>query len=342
LWSRDAEIPSHFFRGRDQRPTKRDCKFFHATSNSGVLEAASLVQNLLLRRVGYCIKIESGMRLMDTAMSLSIDLASKPSAAAPDVAMPHEPVRTKIDFQAVTKAFGAGPNRMLALDNVGLSIADGQFVSILGESGCGKTTLLRIVAGLILATSGRVLIDGAPVTKPSRDMGFVFQQSVLLEWRTVLENILLPVEIFKLQMQEYREKALDLLRMMGLSGFESHYPIQLSGGMQQRVSIARALILSPSVLLMDEPFGALDAITREQMNMELLRIWSHSRTTAVFVTHDIAEAAFLSDRVVILGSRPGRVRKIFDIDLPRPRVAEHRFDERFTRLCRDMKHAMSS
>jgi NitT/TauT family transport system ATP-binding protein len=173
-------------------------------------------------------------------------------------------------------------------------------------------------------------------------MGFVFQQSVLLEWRNVLENILLPVEIFKLKAQGYRDKALDLLKMMGLSGFEQHYPIQLSGGMQQRVAIARALILNPSVLLMDEPFGALDAITREQMNIELLRIWSLSRTTAIFITHDIAEAAFLSDRVVVLGSRPGRVKQIFDIDLPRPRSADHRFDERFTRLCRDMKRAMTA
>jgi len=248
----------------------------------------------------------------------------------------------KIEFRDVTKIFGIGAKRMVALDRVSLSIEDGRFVSILGESGCGKTTLLRIAAGLIPATHGRVLMDGAPVTKPGRDMGFVFQQSVLLEWRTVLENILLPVEIFNLKRKDYRDKALDLLKMMGLSGFEDHYPIQLSGGMQQRVSIARALILKPSVLLMDEPFGALDAITREQMNVELLRIWSLSRTTAIFITHDIAEAVFLSDRVVVLGSRPGCVKQIFDIDLPRPRQADHRFDDRFTKLCRDMKHAMTA
>jgi NitT/TauT family transport system ATP-binding protein len=248
----------------------------------------------------------------------------------------------KIAFHDITKAFGTGSKRMVALERVNLAIEDGHFISILGESGCGKTTLLRIAAGLIPASSGRVLMDGTPVTKPRRDMGFVFQQSVLLEWRNVLENILLPVEIFKLKAQGYRDKALDLLKMMGLSGFEQHYPIQLSGGMQQRVAIARALILNPSVLLMDEPFGALDAITREQMNIELLRIWSLSRTTAIFITHDIAEAAFLSDRVVVLGSRPGRVKQIFDIDLPRPRSADHRFDERFTRLCRDMKRAMTA
>jgi NitT/TauT family transport system ATP-binding protein len=248
----------------------------------------------------------------------------------------------KIEFREVTKAFGSGAKRMVALSGIDLAIEDGQFVSILGESGCGKTTLLRIAAGLISPTSGHVLMDGTPVTQPGRDMGFVFQQSVLLEWRTVLENILLPVEIFKLDMKEHRRKALDLLKMMGLGGFENHFPIQLSGGMQQRVSIARALILSPSVLLMDEPFGALDAITREQMNIELLRIWSLSRITAVFITHDISEAAFLSDHVVLLGSRPGQVKQIFEIDLPRPRTAEHRYGSIFTRLCRDMKHAMST
>jgi NitT/TauT family transport system ATP-binding protein len=284
--------------------------------------------------------VECGTRSMAIATRRTTGFGSTSPAPTSDSA--HEPVRTKIEFRSIVKAFGAGPKRMVALNQVDLAIPDGQFVSILGESGCGKTTLLRIAAGLIAPTSGHVLMDGAPVTRPGRDVGFVFQQSVLLEWRTVMENILLPVEIFRLQLKDYRDKALELLRMMGLGGFESHYPIQLSGGMQQRVSIARALILSPSVLLMDEPFGALDAITREQMNLELLRIWSHSRTTAVFITHDIAEAVFLSDRVVLLGSRPGHVKKVFDINLTRPRTAEHRFDDRFTRLCRDMKHAMSA
>jgi NitT/TauT family transport system ATP-binding protein len=252
------------------------------------------------------------------------------------------PVTAKIEFRNVMKTFGSGAKRMLALNGINLSIEDGEFVSILGESGCGKTTLLRIAAGLIPPSSGSVLMDGVAVNKPGRDIGFVFQQSVLLEWRNILENILLPVEIFKLDVKAYRQKALDLLNMLGLAGFESHYPIQLSGGMQQRVSIARALIMSPTVLLMDEPFGALDAITREQMNSELLRIWSLSKTTAVFITHDIGEAVFLSDRVVLLGSRPGRVKEVFDIPLPRPRTPEHRYDARFIRLCRDMKHAMTA
>jgi NitT/TauT family transport system ATP-binding protein len=253
-----------------------------------------------------------------------------------------DPTRAKIQFQDVTKSFGAGAKRMHVLDRVNLAIEDGHFVSVLGESGCGKTTLLRIAAGLSPATSGRVLMNGNPVTKPSREIGFVFQQSVLLEWRTVMENVMLPIEIFKLNLDEYRPKAIELLKTMGLGRFDKHHPIQLSGGMQQRVAIARALILTPSILLMDEPFGALDAITREQMNIELLRIWSISGTTAIFITHDIAEAAFLSDRVVLLSSRPGRVKRIFDVNLPRPRMPEHRFDERFTNLCRDMKLAMTA
>jgi NitT/TauT family transport system ATP-binding protein len=279
-------------------------------------------------------------------MVLASRLSSAPTSISPasgaDPSPQHAETSIKIEFHDITKAFGTGVKRMVALERINLEIGDGHFISILGESGCGKTTLLRIAAGLIPASSGHVLLDGTPVTKPRRDMGFVFQQSVLLEWRNVLENILLPVEIFRLKEQDYRDKALDLLKMMGLGGFEHHYPVQLSGGMQQRVSIARALILKPSLLLMDEPFGALDAITREQMNIELLRIWSLSRTTTIFITHDIAEAAFLSDRVVVLGSRPGRVKQIFDIDLPRPRKADHRFDDRFIRLCRDMKRAMTA
>jgi NitT/TauT family transport system ATP-binding protein len=248
---------------------------------------------------------------------------------------------TKIVFQNVSKSFKSAGSRMLALDGVNLKIGEREFVSILGESGCGKTTLLRIAAGLVKPSSGQITIDGRPVKRPGREMGFVFQQPVLLEWRTVLENILLPIEIFGLDTKEYRGKALELIHLMGLAGFEAHFPLQLSGGMQQRVAIARALIFSPSVLLMDEPFGALDAITREQMNSELLKVWSATSCTALFITHDIAEAAFMSDRVVLLGSRPGRVKRIFDIDLPRPRTLEHRFDERFICICRDMKHAMS-
>jgi NitT/TauT family transport system ATP-binding protein len=248
---------------------------------------------------------------------------------------------TKIHFQNVAKSFRSELSRTVVLDGIDLKIAKGDFVSILGESGCGNTTLLRIAGGLIPPSRGTVAIDGQVIAKPTRDMGFVFQQSVLLEWRTVIENVLLPIEIFGLPTRTYRDKAIDLLKLMGLGHAESRYPIQLSGGMQQRVAIARALIMDPTILFMDEPFGALDAITREQMNTELLRIWSLSGSTALFITHDIAEATYLSDRVVVLASRPGRLKKIFDIDLPRPRLPEHRFDERFVTLCREMKHCMT-
>jgi NitT/TauT family transport system ATP-binding protein len=248
---------------------------------------------------------------------------------------------TKIDFQEISKSFRSGLNRTTVLDRIDLKIPEGEFVSLLGESGCGKTTLLRIAAGLISPSRGKLAIDGKPISKPTREMGFVFQQPVLLEWRNVIENLLLPIEIFGLSTEEYRPKARGLLQLMGLAHAENQYPIQLSGGMQQRVAIARALIMNPSILFMDEPFGALDAITREQMHTELLRIWSMSGATALFITHDIAEAVYLSDRVVVLSSRPGRVKKTFDIDLPRPRVPEHRFDDRFVSLCKDMKHCMT-
>ena len=247
---------------------------------------------------------------------------------------------SKIQIEGVSKVFGGDSQRTVALQNIEFEVRAGEFVSILGESGCGKTTLLRIVAGLISPTTGRVLLDGTPVTSPRRDMGFVFQQSVLLEWRTVLDNVLLPVEILRLNRARYEEEARGLLSLMGLMDFASHRPLQLSGGMQQRVSIARALILRPTLLLMDEPFGALDAITREQMNLELLNIWSLTGTTALFVTHDIGEAVFLSDRVVLLSSRPGTVQEVFHVDLPRPRLLEHRYEEEFVRLCRLIKGAM--
>ncbi|MBI2881566.1 MAG: ABC transporter ATP-binding protein [Candidatus Tectomicrobia bacterium] len=247
----------------------------------------------------------------------------------------------KIRVEGVSKTFRSGVREVPALEGIHLDVREGEFVSILGESGCGKTTLLRIVAGLIFPSLGRVVLDGSAVTGPRREMGFVFQQSVLLDWRTVMENVLLPVEIFRLRRDGFQPEAQKLLDLMGLSGFEGHYPVQLSGGMQQRVAIARALILKPSVLLMDEPFGALDAITREQMNLELLRIWSLTRNTALFVTHDIAEAVFLSDRVLLLSSRPGRVKEVFEVSLPRPRVLEHRYQADFIHLCREIKRAMA-
>ena len=246
----------------------------------------------------------------------------------------------KIEIEQVSKTFGTNGDRMEVLRDVECHVGDGEFVSVLGESGCGKTTLLRLVAGLLAPTAGRVLVDGSPVTAPRREMGFVFQQAVLLDWRTVLDNVLLPAEILRLDKAAYAAEARKLLGLMGLQDFAAHRPPQLSGGMQQRVAIARALILKPTLLLMDEPFGALDAITREQMNLELLNIWSLTGTTALFVTHDIGEAVFLSDRVVLLSRRPGTVQEIFPVDLPRPRLPEHRFADDFVRLCRRVKEAM--
>ncbi len=246
----------------------------------------------------------------------------------------------KIAVRGVSKRFGDEADGFLALRDIGLEVREGEFLSIVGESGCGKTTLLRIIAGLIAPSVGEVSIDGHTVAKPRRDVGFVFQRSVLLEWRTVLENVLLPAEIHGQDRAAYVGEARDRLKLVGLEGFERRYPRQLSGGMQQRVALARALLLKPAILLMDEPFGALDAITREQLNLELLTIWEGRRITVVFITHDIPEAVFLSDRVVLMSRGPGAVRQVFPVALPRPRALEVKFSEPFTTLCREIKHAM--
>ncbi|MGH2341710.1 ABC transporter ATP-binding protein [Segnochrobactraceae bacterium EtOH-i3] len=206
-----------------------------------------------------------------------------------------------------------------ALSAIDLDIARGSFVTIVGPSGCGKSTLLKILAGILKRTSGRVEIAGRNLDGPSRDLGVVFQAPVLLPWRTVLENVLVPAEVQGLDREKSRARAHALLEMVGLHGFADKYPRELSGGMQQRVGICRALIHEPAFLLMDEPFGALDAMTRETMNLELLRIWQENRTTVMLVTHSIPEAVFLADRVVVMTPRPGRIAEILDVDLPRPR-----------------------
>ena len=221
---------------------------------------------------------------------------------------------------------------LCALLDINFEASEGEFVSIVGVSGCGKTTLLKLTAGLLYPTGGTIRIRNQPISGPTEDVGFVFQSAVLLRWRSILNNILLQVEVRGLDRVEYTRRAMSLLQMVGLQGFENRYPYQLSGGMQQRAAICRALIHDPSLLLMDEPFGALDALTREQMHLELQNIWQKSGKTILFVTHNISEAVFLSDRVIVLSSRPGLVREIVSIDLPRPRTIEMDADPGFGKL----------
>jgi len=209
-----------------------------------------------------------------------------------------------------------------ALNDINLDVAQCEFVTIVGPSGCGKSTLLQVLAGLLDKTAGRVELAGSPVDGPTRDLGLVFQAPVLLPWRKVIDNVMVPAIIQKLDLDAARERARDLLRMVGLAGFEDRYPGELSGGMQQRVGICRALVHKPAFLLMDEPFGALDAMTRETMNLELMRIWKDQQATIMLVTHSIPEAVFLAERVVVMTPRPGRIAEIIEVDLPRPRHVE--------------------
>ena len=223
----------------------------------------------------------------------------------------------------------ASSGEVTALQNLDFEIFDGEFVSVVGQSGCGKSTLLKLLAGLLPASAGTVELNGRPLCGPSPEAAVVFQSPVLLPWRTVLDNVLLPIEFRGLARSRYRASALELLEMVGLRDFAQRYPFELSGGMQQRAALVRALVQDPRLLLMDEPFGALDAMTRELMNIELLRIWSQSRKTVLFITHSIAEAIFLSDRVIAMTPRPGSIADIITIDLPRPRDLSIINTERF-------------
>jgi NitT/TauT family transport system ATP-binding protein len=234
-----------------------------------------------------------------------------------------------VSVQGLSKRFERG--NVLALETIDLDVAPGEFVSLIGPSGCGKSTLLRIVGDLIQPTQGSVLVNGkdAHRARLDRDYGIVFQDAVLYDWRTVARNIALPLEMAGWDRRRRIERVAEMLELVELTGFGDHHPWQLSGGMQQRVSIARALSFSPALLLMDEPFGALDEMTRERMNGELLRIWQDLGATVVFVTHSIAESVFLSTRVVVMSARPGRVAGIVEIDLPQPRTAETREHPRF-------------
>jgi len=234
-----------------------------------------------------------------------------------------------IRLSGVSRSFAGRSGTVEALREIDLEVADGEFVAVLGRSGCGKSTLLRVVSGLLPASAGEVRVSGERVTKPRRDIAMMFQRPALLPWRTLLDNVLLPVQIFGWHKSAHRQRAHELLELTGLTGFEKRLPHELSGGMQQRVALCRSLIANPRVMLMDEPFSALDSLTREELSVELQRIHMDNGATIVFVTHSIDEAVLLADRVVVLTPRPGRVREILDIKIPRPRTlgrTEH-FDE---------------
>jgi NitT/TauT family transport system ATP-binding protein len=235
-----------------------------------------------------------------------------------------------IHLSGVRKVFRARKQEFVAVSDATFDVKEGELVSLVGPSGCGKTTLLKIIAGLYPHDAGTVRIGGKDSSfDPQRDIGMVFQQPLLLKWRRVLENIVLPAEILGLPMGEARDRARDLLAMVGLEGHENKYPYELSGGMQQRAAIARSLVHDPKLILMDEPFGALDALTREKMNLELLRIWEQSKKTILFVTHGITEAVFLGTKVIVLTAGPARMADRIDIDLPQPRTLDMKTHEAF-------------
>ena len=239
-----------------------------------------------------------------------------------------------VEVEGVRKVYRTRGAETVALDEVSFHVARGEFVTVVGRSGCGKTTLLRLVAGLLPASAGKVAVEGEPVQGPLRNIGLVFQSPVLLKWRTALHNVMLPAEVLGMDRSQARTRAMDLIKLVGLDGFEGKYPRELSGGMQQRVSLCRALLHNPPLLLMDEPFGALDALTREEMNQELLLIWQAHAKTTLLITHSISEAIFLGDRVIVMTPRPGRIEAIVPVPLPRPRPPAVKLTPEFNALVR--------
>ena len=247
-----------------------------------------------------------------------------------------------IGIRDVRKVYEGDDDSVEALSSVSLEVRRGEFVSLLGPSGCGKSTLLMIVGGLIPPTAGEVILDGSTVKGTQTDLGIVFQDPVLLEWRTSLDNVMIQVEARRLERSVYLPRARQLLASVGLESFESKHPFELSGGMRQRVSLCRALVHRPRLLLMDEPFGALDALTRDQMNLDLQRMWLQDPITVLLVTHSIPEAVFLSDRVFVMSPRPGRVDAVVNIDLPRPRGLETQEQPKFLQYVREIKQRFTA
>jgi NitT/TauT family transport system ATP-binding protein len=243
--------------------------------------------------------------------------------------------RLSIEKLSVTYASARG--KLTAIQDLSLSVTNGQFVAVLGPSGCGKSTLLNIASGLLSPSGGLVSIQGKPVTGPRPDVGIVFQQPTLLPWKSVIENVLVPVQAMGMKVSEHMERARSLIKMVRLEGFENHYPNELSGGMQQRVGIARGFMHDPQLLLMDEPFAALDAMTREHMTDELQSMWMQSGKSVLFITHSIPEAVYLADRVVVLSARPGTVVDVIDVPIPRPRTLETLSSPEFTSICNRLR-----
>ena len=249
---------------------------------------------------------------------------------------------TRIRIENVSKTYRTRSGPVHALGDTNLEFEAGEFVSVVGPSGCGKSTLLLMIAGIVPTTTGTITIGDQTVSGPFTDLGIVFQDSVMLEWRKVLQNVMLQADIRRLDQAKLRSRALELLELVGLKGFEGRYPFELSGGMRQRAAICRALVHDPPVLLMDEPFGAVDALTRDQLNQDLERLWLRSPKTVFFVTHSIAEAVFLGDRVIVMSPRPGRVEKIVDVDIPRPRRLSVRDEPQFVQYTHQIRTIFES
>lgn len=247
--------------------------------------------------------------------------------------VPEKVREPEIKIEAISKVYPANDGDIVALRNVSIDVGHGEFLSVLGPSGCGKSTLMLLVSGLEHASSGRIEINGQIVDRPFTDVGIVFQDHALYDWRTVLDNIMLQAEVRKLSRHEIREKAHKLLARTGLAQFENKYPHELSGGMKQRAAICRALVHEPPFLFFDEPFGALDALTREQIRIDLEKLWLERRPTVLFITHSISEAVALSDRIIVMTPRPGRIDHIIDVDLPRPRDKAVMASEAFSDYC---------